>query len=1168
MKMNNRLLSLILVVVMILGMFPLSAIATAEDHSHEVIHIEGCSAECAVEGCACTCHVPAHVEGCSAECAVEGCACTCHQVMIVNDDPTRACDKCDGIYAEDGVTVVHNSTCPTRCSCTPVDGVHVAPCEFASKEVPPCEKCNAVKNADGTIKHETTCEKVQYVPTCTGKLPCSVEGCTNTHCTGDAATCPIAECACKKPLCDKCKATKDGETIVHEENCLSKCKCEAVIEGVHSNWECPFYVEPATEPDEVIAFIDFMKALPASEILKYFQTKDELAWADAAIPMDVAAKPEKEQAAFDAAKSALLKKMDANDADLETAVNDLLFEMLIAYEDANWAVEDDIENHMGEDAELLEAYDALLAYVDTGIQTYGGTRNTFTPTVVGETTNNINVTLFDYGTYITHPTYAGKDYRTLVFHGWPSRDTDQGIHDENGGPMDTSGKIPMLTELRSASAYNNNITSFVTDLTDGYPYITEWLAKGGAPSAPGSLQYLYDLKGPAYRPGENGNAGYVPQYDSDGNVNSNHSNYEFKRFDVGTVKLFKKNGNYYEYNSSYNAAYYDGNTLASYNYALRPFTAAALQGHFLPFNSFNDGKGLDQQNGVTRITDDQGMIVDPKYQYKEATSGVEDLFSLTGKTNMAYGMLVEFTFSMPAGGEVDKTDGSGKEDMVFNFSGDDDVYVYIDGYPVLNIGGTHNAWSGTINFATGAVNVYESEKAEGLNQVTGGAYKDKAATAKTCTTLKEIFTQTFQNSGVEIVGDSFRPYSEHTLRFFYMERGAGAANCRLQFNLELVPEATVSVEKQEVNINHDLNAEYTFQVLDSNSNVRPNERYTITTAGSTEESEVKYTDSEGKFTLKHGEKANFKSLLAGQRIKVKEIKDPNDSYATTCKINNQSIQLSDLTTGVIDLTEDAVALVFTNTWDVENITINKTLDDVDNKAQSEFDFNVTINGKAYTGSATKQKGQTSETVTVSEGGVFTLEANESITISGVPETWKFKVKEMEPTAISGYKYEKPKFNNDEKEFGAEAEYTAGTAVTVANKLTPLFGDLTIKKTGIQGIDHDGSAERQSTIFKVAGTSASGERVELEVVVVENGSVTIKNIPVGTAYTVTEVDSWSWRYDAKKENGAVENEKTGVVVTASEPYTVVTFNNDRTNQYWLSGDNYLKNLFTMATKTTE
>lgn len=262
MKMNNRLLSLILVVVMILGMFPLSAIATAEDHSHEVPHIEDCSAECAVEGCTCTCHVPAHIEGCSAECAVEGCACTCHQVMIVNDDPTRACDKCDGIYAEDGVTVVHNSTCPTRCSCTPVDGVHVAPCEFASKEVPPCEKCNAVKNADGTIKHETTCEKVQYVPTCNGKLPCSVEGCTNTHCTGDAATCPIAECECKKPLCDKCEATKgENGAIVHKDNCLSKCKCEAVVEGVHSNWECPFYVEPVKTLSEKLLEINNLSDL-------------------------------------------------------------------------------------------------------------------------------------------------------------------------------------------------------------------------------------------------------------------------------------------------------------------------------------------------------------------------------------------------------------------------------------------------------------------------------------------------------------------------------------------------------------------------------------------------------------------------------------------------------------------------------------------------------------------------------------------------------------------------------------------------------------------------------------------------------------------------------------------------------------------------------------------
>lgn len=1134
MNKHKRLLSLLLAVVMVIGMVPLTAVAQDGETQPAVASCEYCKVDL-VEGAlhsvgcptTCTCD-PKPAEG---EAHAVGCPLNLTPVTTSLDGETT------GNTTGNTTNTTGNTTSTTEgTTAATTQATTVATTEATTVSTVLCDKCGTTEsNEDGTVKHAEDCETL-------------------------------------KPLCDKCNATKNAtDDIIHAEDCITNCICDPKrpAEEEHTNEMCKFF-EKVSEPDEVTAFIEFMKALPVSEIQNYFQTKDALEWAQAAIPVDVDAEPEKEQSAFSAAEAALVQAMETDAADLESTVNDLLFEMLIAYEDANWAVEDGIENHMGEDAALLETYEALLAYVDTGMQTYADTGNTFTPQVVGQVTNNINVTLFDYGSYITNPTYAGKDYRTLVFHGWPSKDVDVGIHDENGtANYGVSGKFPILTELKKASSYNAEKENFTTDLKEGYPFITEWKVKGGKPSADGSLQYLFDLNGPAYRAGDNGNSQYVPQYNSDGTMNESHSNYEFKRFNVGTVQLFKKNGSYYEYNSSYNAAYYSDGKLASYNYALRPQnTGSNAQGHFLPFNSFYDGNGLNQKDGVVQVTNENAELQNNPHpsntllSWPQESAGIKNVYALTGRTNMAYGMLVDFTFSMPKNGQVDG------ENMVFDFCGDDDVYVYIDGYPVLNIGGTHGAWSGTIDFATGAVNVYNSENTGGVNQENDTYETQAAIAANTCTTLAEIFQTTFPDSGVEIENGTLKEYTEHTLHFFYMERGAGAANCRLKFNLQLIPEAVVSVEKQEENINHALNAEYTFQLLDGASSARPNERYTITNSDGTEESDVLYTDSEGKFTLKHGEKANFKSLLAGQSIKIKEIKDDNDSYTTTCKMNDMTVALTDLTTGTIELDEDPVALVFTNTWDVEDVNISKTLDDVDGKAQDEFNFQLSINGTAYTGSATKQKDVTSETVNVS-AGVFTLEADESITISGVPETWKFKVKELEPTEISGYKYEKPKFNNEENDFVAEVEYTAGTAVTVANKLTPLFGDLTITKEGIQTVDHDGSTEKQSTIFKVSGTSASGETVELEVVIVGNDRITIKNVPVGTNYTVTELDAWSWRYDAK-EDGVVKNQKTDVVVRASEPYTEVIFENARTNQYWLSGDNYKWNLFSAvtATKPTE
>ena len=57
------------------------------------------------------------------------------------------------------------------------------------------------------------------------------------------------------------------------------------------------------------------------------------------------------------------------------------------------------------------------------------------------------------------------------------------------------------------------------------------------------------------------------------------------------------------------------------------------------------------------------------------------------------------TFIQPQGGQIDG------QDMIFSFSGDDDVWVYIDGVLVLDIGGSHSAIEGTINFNTGIVTV-------------------------------------------------------------------------------------------------------------------------------------------------------------------------------------------------------------------------------------------------------------------------------------------------------------------------------------------------------------------------------------------------------------------------------------------------------------------------------
>ena len=111
-------------------------------------------------------------------------------------------------------------------------------------------------------------------------------------------------------------------------------------------------------------------------------------------------------------------------------------------------------------------------------------------------------------------------------------------------------------------------------------------------------------------------------------------------------------------------------------------------------------------------------------------------------------------------------------------------------------------------------------------------------------------------------------------------------------------------------------------------------------------------------------------------------------------------------------------------------------------------------------------------------------------------------------------------------------------------------DLTITKSGdISRYDED-----QSFIFRVTGPNG----FSLDVVINGTGSVTIKDLPIGT-YTVTEITDWSWRYTPDS------NDKS---VTLGDGENKVEFINSRSFIYWLSGDSVKENQFTVKSKDDE
>lgn len=135
----------------------------------------------------------------------------------------------------------------------------------------------------------------------------------------------------------------------------------------------------------------------------------------------------------------------------------------------------------------------------------------------------------------------------------------------------------------------------------------------------------------------------------------------------------------------------------------------------------------------------------------------------------ARGMSVSGEFYMPDGGKT------GGEDMIFDFSGDDDVWVFVDGVLALDLGGIRSERrGGTIDFTTGGI-TYDQPDADWWS-------------VTHATTLSEAFSR------VGKTWDS-APYARHTVSLFYLERNEWGSDCSMRFNMPILPAGTVEIAK-------------------------------------------------------------------------------------------------------------------------------------------------------------------------------------------------------------------------------------------------------------------------------------------------------------------------------------------------------------------------------------
>lgn len=232
--------------------------------------------------------------------------------------------------------------------------------------------------------------------------------------------------------------------------------------------------------------------------------------------------------------------------------------------------------------------------------------------------------------------------------------------------------------------------------------------------------------------------------------------------------------------------------------------SSVYEGLNFPFNesTFNGitTYSYDSFTDKNRVIDTDDFKVD---KYSNATVGNDKgvgFFPFDNTTDNInankYGFGTEFDidFYMSETGKLTAADGTQK-DITFNFSGDDDVWVYVDGVLVLDLGGAHKVSSGSINFSKMQV-IYKAavDSSDNINNRTADPKTDDkyATDADHVTTVN--LANIFKANGAEF--NNKNSSKKHTLQMFYMERGSFDSNCSISFNL---PQNTGLLVRNDVN---------------------------------------------------------------------------------------------------------------------------------------------------------------------------------------------------------------------------------------------------------------------------------------------------------------------------------------------------------------------------------
>ena len=354
----------------------------------------------------------------------------------------------------------------------------------------------------------------------------------------------------------------------------------------------------------------------------------------------------------------------------------------------------------------------MVFYADWVAATYDVGQDNLDVVQTMDTSEFVTIEMFDYNALFNTQSAAATGSVTSSSHTETWSQTEDGL-----GFM-----------FRDWDSYGRHITyaANLSDINNNHTAVTSGIVGSPGDPEPELIDILFD-----------------PDREVIGKEYLGTGNYLFQYMDDPT----SEHDGYYYYDSSLNAASYNQSRrrFYVYDYTERTVDSPADSPDFLPLNSpYANTAGFEvgvNENGI--------------YTYEAKNRGGANI------TNYHSGMKTTIHFYLPneAGVPVDDYGNLGNLDtngnpMIFHFRGDDDLWVYVDGKLLLDVGGIHGVRDGSINFSTGEV-IVDGEVVHTFEMDEGG----------------------------------------HDMAIYYLERGSSQSNCAIYFNL--APRYGLQLEKLE-----------------------------------------------------------------------------------------------------------------------------------------------------------------------------------------------------------------------------------------------------------------------------------------------------------------------------------------------------------------------------------